>query len=89
MINLDPVNYKYGTSVTENGETRAVIEVHDLSIWEGLRMLVSMERELFFDHLYDRHVRWLVRCTLAEAKYKLIREAQDAYDAAFRESIGL
>lgn len=76
MINLDPMDYKYGTSYTEAGETRSVMEVHELSKWEAIRMLISMEKETFHE---DRPVAWQMRCTLAQAKYVLLRECQNAY----------
>jgi hypothetical protein len=97
MINLDPMNYKYGTSYTEEirpgcFETRNVTEVFNLTIWEALRMLMSAETRLwrmFADHEIPRDVAWRSWCSVKEAMYHLLRDGENAYLKALANGIGI
>jgi hypothetical protein len=97
MINLDPMNYKYGTTHTEEirpgfFETRCVTEVINLTSWEAMRMLMSVETRLWWLHAdgaIPRAVAWRSWCSVKEAMYGLLRDCENAYLKALANSVGI
>jgi hypothetical protein len=98
MINVKSgfAHYNYSGSVTENNETRYVRETNELSIWEAMRVLVTMETFICFPRqagidldIYEKNVQWKSMLSVHQAMFHLIGDGEAAYLKALKESIGL